>query len=183
MKITVQPVFCVLFILGIMILSSGCTGTKNVQNDSLPVQSDDIRKVEYGDTVLVHYTGTLDDGTVFDSSREREPFEFTTGAGMVIPGFESGIIGMTEGESRTIHLSPDQAYGPYREDLVIIAGLDQFSEDIEPEIGQKVVYVTVDGSTIPAVVTEVRDGNVTLDANHILAGKNLTFEIEVIQIL
>jgi peptidylprolyl isomerase len=135
-----------------------------------------------GDNVKVHYTGKLDDGTVFDSSVEREPLEFSLGSGNVIPGFEEAIVGMAPGESKTTQIPPDQAYGPTREELVITVEKEQIPTDLSVEVGQQLQISQNNGQVIPVVVTDVSDSKVTLDANHPLAGQQLTFEIELVEV-
>ena len=133
------------------------------------------RRASGGDTVRVHYTGRLDNGEVFDSSRQREPLAFTMGEGNVIPGFEHGVQGLTEGESRQIRIEADQAYGPRRDDLVVSVpraqAPDGLSPDDQVQVGDR-----------PAVVTKVTDSHVTVDANHPLAGQSLNFDIELVGI-
>ncbi len=148
---------------------------------SVPVMGCTARAKE-GDTVQVHYTGTLEDGTVFDSSLERGPLEFTIGEGRVIPGFEEAIIGMKVGESVTVTIPVDKAYGPYREDMVLTLSWEQLPEDFEPEIGQQVDIEPEGSQPITVIVKEISDSGVTLDANHPLAGKDLTFTIELVKI-
>lgn len=135
-----------------------------------------------GDTVLIHYTGRLDDGTVFDSSENRDPLEFTLGEGKVIPGFESAVRGMEEGESKTTTIESDDAYGDRRDDLVLSVPVEQLPEDLDPEEGQRLQMRAGDGETFQVVVTDVGDQAVEVDANHPLAGKDLTFEIELVEI-
>lgn len=135
-----------------------------------------------GDTVKIHYTGKLNDGTVFDSSANREPLEFTIAQGQVIPGFEQAVLGMAPGESKTEKIPMEQAYGPYREDMVVQINRTQLPSDLEPEIGQQLQIQQPNGRAIPVFVTEVTDGNVTLDANHPLAGEDLTFDIQLVEI-
>ncbi len=135
-----------------------------------------------GHTVKVHYTGKLEDGTVFDTSREREPFSLTLGNAQVIPGFEQGIMGMEVGQTRTVTLPPDQAYGAYRDELKIDVQKADFPENITPEVGQRLQMNQSDGSTVNLVVTNMDGESVTLDANHPLAGKTLIFEIELLEI-
>lgn len=148
-----------------------------------------MRKAEFmalvvlGDTVKVHYTGRLDDGTVFDSSLEREPLEFTTGSGEVIPGFEEGVIGMNVGDTKTITIPAEQAYGPHRTDLVAVFEREQFPPDLSPEIGQQLQLRQQNGQPFVVTVTEVCDTCVTLDANHPLAGKDLTFDLQLVEIV
>ena len=135
-----------------------------------------------GDKVTVHYTGKLEDGTVFDSSQNRDPLEFQLGAGNVIPGFNDGIVGMGIGESRTISIPPDDAYGQRRDELTIEVDKSEFPEDIKPEIGQELQVQQPDGSPVQVTITDVTEEKVTLDANHSLAGKTLIFEIELVEI-
>ena len=134
------------------------------------------------DTVKVHYTGRLNDGTVFDSSAEREPLQFTLGEGQVIPGFESAVLGMTAGESKTITIAADQAYGPRRDDLILAVGRDQFPADITPEVGQQLQVRQTNGDVALVTVAEVGEAAVKLDANHPLAGHDLTFDIQLVAI-
>ena len=133
-----------------------------------------------GDAVKVHYTGTLDDGSVFDSSRQRDPLEFTIGQGQVIEGFEQAVTGMQVGETRTVHIPSDQAYGPYRQDLVF-----EVEKGLLPEgtqVGQTLEMTQADGSRLYVTVAEIGESTATLDANHSLAGKDLNFEIELVEI-
>ena len=136
-----------------------------------------------GDTVRVHYTGTLGDGSVFDTSAEREPLQFTIGAGAVIPGFEQGVLGMKLGESKTITIPADQAYGPYREELVWVVERDQLPAGMEPAVGQRLQTAQANGQIVVVTVINVSESTVTVDANHALAGKDLTFEIQLVEIL
>lgn len=135
-----------------------------------------------GDQVKVHYTGTLKDGTVFDSSREREPLEFTLGEGKLIPGFENAVEGMNPGETRTQNIPSDEAYGPRLDELVLQVPKEQIPQDINPEVGQQLQIRQDDGRTAVVKVTDIGDDTVTLDANHPLAGKDLTFEIELLEV-
>lgn len=135
-----------------------------------------------GDTVRVHYTGRLDDGTVFDSSREREPLEFTVGSGEVISGFEDAVEGMAVGEARETRIEVDDAYGERRQDLVLDLARDQVPDDLEIQPGMRLELRQPDGQAVPVTVAEVGDETVTLDANHPLAGQPLTFELELVGI-
>lgn len=135
-----------------------------------------------GDTVKVHYTGKLEDGTVFDSSVDREPLEFAIGTGSLIPGFEQAVVGMSPGESKTERIIADQAYGQHREDMVLVVDRQQMPEDMQVGIGQQLQIRQQTGQTVPVVVTDVSDAEVTLDANHPLAGENLTFDIQLLEI-
>jgi len=141
-----------------------------------------MTQAKAGNNVKVHYTGKLDDGTVFDSSVEREPLQFSLGSGNVIPGFEEAIIGMTPGQSKTATIPPDQAYGPQREELVIIVEKEQIPSDLSVEVGQQLQISQNDGEVIPVIVTDISDSQVTLDANHPLAGQQLTFDIELVEV-
>ncbi|MFO8030726.1 MAG: peptidylprolyl isomerase, partial [Cyclonatronaceae bacterium] len=133
--------------------------------------------VKEGNTVKVHYTGTIADGTVFDTSKEREPLEFTIGEGKLIPGFEKAVVGMDEGDTGTVTIPSDEAYGEKREDMVIDVERSQIPPEITPEVGQQLQIQQKDGGAIPVVITDVTDETVKLDANHPLAGQDLTFEI------
>jgi peptidylprolyl isomerase len=135
-----------------------------------------------GDRVSVHYTGTLNDGTVFDSSVGGQPLEFVLGAGDVIPGFEKAVRGMKVGQTKTVTLSPDEAYGPHEPSLVFVAHRDELAEWPEVQVGQQLTLQTKDGKTVMATVTQVTEESITVDANHALAGKDLTFEIELVAI-
>lgn len=141
-----------------------------------------MSQAKTNDKVTVHYTGKLDDGTVFDTSRDRDPLEFTIGAGQVIPGFENGVIGMAEGDNKSVTLKPQDAYGNVRDDLIIEVKKSDIPANIEVAVGQQLQINRPDGQTIPVNVSAVTDEKVTLDANHPLAGKNLTFEIELVKI-
>ena len=141
-----------------------------------------MSKAKDGDTVKVHYTGRLDDGTVFDSSVGEEPLEFTIGENDVIPGFEEGVVGMSVGDTKTITINSDDAYGPHRSDLVMEVARDQLPDDIKPEVGQLLEFRQPDGVVLPLVLTELSDDVVTLDANHPLAGKELIFDIELLEV-
>ncbi len=135
-----------------------------------------------GDTVQVHYTGTLEDGTVFDSSREREPLEFTLEGGEIIPGFEEAVMGMEEGEEKTVEIPPEKAYGERQDDAVMEFPREQLPPDMEPEEGMPLQLQGQDGQAIPARIVEVEEETVTLDANHPLAGETLNFDIELLGI-
>lgn len=140
------------------------------------------RTAESGDTVRVHYTGTLDDGTVFDSSRDGEPLEFVLGEGQVIEGFEEALLGMREGESREVELPPDKAYGERSDELVIQVDRDELPEDLDPEVGQTLAVDTGDEEEMAAWVAEVGDASITVDLNHPLAGRTLAFEVELVEL-
>ncbi|MGM0453395.1 MAG: FKBP-type peptidyl-prolyl cis-trans isomerase [Thermodesulfobacteriota bacterium] len=141
-----------------------------------------MTQAKSGDTVKIHYKGTLNDGTVFDSSEGRDPLEFTIGEGNIIPGVEEAVIGMAPEDTKTETISPDKAYGDYRSEMVIDVDKSQFPENIDPEVGQQLELKQQDGQTVVVTVTEVNENQVKLDANHPLAGKDLTFEIQLEEI-
>ncbi|MDG3581957.1 MULTISPECIES: FKBP-type peptidyl-prolyl cis-trans isomerase [Galbibacter] len=141
-----------------------------------------MSQVKENDTVKVHYTGKLEDGQVFDSSLEREPLEFTLGQGQLIPGFENGILNMSVNEKKTINIPSAEAYGDIREELFQEIPKAELPENIEPKKGMGLVSRTPDGREIQLVVADVKDASIVVDANHPLAGKDLTFEIEVLEI-
>jgi peptidylprolyl isomerase len=135
-----------------------------------------------GDTVHVHYTGTLEDGTVFDSSQGRDPISFTLGSGTVIPGFEKAIEGLAVGEKTDTSIAPEDAYGPHREELVMQVKREQLPEGMSPDIGDQLGMQTPDGQQVPVVVVETAEETISVDANHPLAGKTLTFQLELVKI-
>lgn len=139
-----------------------------------------MAQVKQGDTVDVHYTGKLDDGTVFDTSRERDPLHFTVGEGKLIPDFEQAVVGMQQGESKTVAIPAEKAYGPHRDDMVIVVERDQIPKDMNPEVGDQLQIGQPSGGAYIVTVTDVNNENITLDANHPLAGEDLTFDIEVV---
>jgi peptidylprolyl isomerase len=135
------------------------------------------------DKVRVHYTGKLEDGTVFDSSRERDPLEFTIGEERLIPGFEQAVVGMQPGETKVENVAAGEAYGPFRDELVQELSRKDFPEDITISQGQRFEARTASGQPLMLTVVDVADEKVTVDANHPLAGKDLVFEIELVEIL
>jgi peptidylprolyl isomerase len=141
-----------------------------------------MAKVKNGDLVKVHYTGKLEDGTVFDTSDENKPLEFTIGEGKVIAGFEAAVIGMEPGESKTVQIIAEQAYGPHQEKMVIVVDRKNVPENIDPKIDQVLQIRNNDGTTFNVRVTDVSEKSLTLDANHPLAGKDLTFDILLAEI-
>ena len=141
-----------------------------------------MQAVKSGDTVKVHYHGRLSDGTTFDTSAGRDPLEFQVGGGMVIAGFDSGGMGMQTGEKKTIHIAVDDAYGPSDPQRIVEFPISEFPEDLKPEVGMQLNMTSSDGDVIPVIITEVGTDTVTLDANHPLAGKDLVFEIELVEI-
>ncbi len=136
-----------------------------------------------GDIVKVHYTGRFDDGTIFDSSLDREPIEFTIGEGQIIPGFEEALIGMASGESKTVRIPPEKAYGPHRKEMVVVISRDHFPKGLELNVGEKLQLTQADGTPVVVTITEVTGSTVTLDANHPLAGKDLIFDIKLVDIV
>ncbi len=136
-----------------------------------------------GDTVKVHYTGTLEDGTMFDTSAEREPLKFTVGGGEVIAGFDTAVIEMSIGDKKVTVIPADQAYGEHSKDLVTDVDRERFPADMELEIGQQLQVGLQDGNQAVVMIVDLSDTSVTLDANHPLAGQQLTFEIELVEIL
>lgn len=141
-----------------------------------------MSKVKDGDTVKVHYTGSLEDGSVFDSSQEKEPLEFTLGSGQLIPGFEKAVQGMGEGDSTKVTIPADEAYGEPREDLIISVPRENLPDDVEPEVGMQLQVNQPDGQAIPVRITDIGNEEIKLDANHPLAGKDLVFDIELVEI-
>lgn len=139
-------------------------------------------QAKVGDTVRVHYTGKLNDGTVFDSSLEREPLEFSLGSGQVIPGFEQAVIGMSPGESKTQEIQSNEAYGPHRPEMVASVDRQQIPDDLPIALGQQLQLQHSSGQVIPVVVTAVEEAMVTLDGNHPLAGEDLVFNIELVDL-
>jgi len=131
-----------------------------------------------GDTVKVHYTGKMDNDSVFDSSQGREPLQFVIGAGQMIAGFDQGVVGMKVGDKKTITLTPEQAYGQPSDERIVRVGKGQFPPDLQLTVGMQ-----LQGPTgFPVTVKEIGADSVTIDANHPLAGKTLTFEVELMEI-
>ncbi|MFZ0489380.1 MAG: peptidylprolyl isomerase [Salegentibacter sp.] len=142
-----------------------------------------MSQVKQNDTVKVHYTGKLADGQVFDSSVERgEPIEFTLGQGQLIPGFEKGLIDMEVNEKKTINIPKDEAYGEPREELIQEVPKSQLPEEIKPEVGMGLVSKTPDGREMNLIVKDVKEDSIVVDGNHPLAGKDLIFDLEVVEI-
>ncbi len=141
-----------------------------------------MRQVKTGDKVKVHYTGKLPDGTVFDSSRDREALEVTVGSGSVIRGIEDALVGMSVGDTKELEVGPDDAYGQRRKELVLRVGMDKFPPDAAPREGMVLKLVGPDEQAVPGVILEVLEDYVTVDANHPLSGKDLIFQIELAEI-
>lgn len=142
-----------------------------------------MAQAKEGDTVRVQYTGKLKDGTIFDTSDEREPLEFTIGKGEIIPGFERAVVGMKPGETKTATIPPEEAYGPHRDDMLFTIDRDQFPEDIQPRPGQQLQIQQPGGQAAIVTVSDVSELTVTLDVNHPLAGQPLTFAIKLLDIV
>jgi peptidylprolyl isomerase len=135
-----------------------------------------------GQTVRVHYTGTLRDGSVFDSSQNGEPLEFTLGSGEVIPGFDEAVLGMSVGDEKTVEIPVDQAYGPHRSELLLPLERNQLPDEMTPEVGQS-LQMSDGRQTFPVTIREVGSDTVVLDANHPLAGKDLVFVLTLLEIV
>jgi FKBP-type peptidyl-prolyl cis-trans isomerase 2 len=142
-----------------------------------------MQQVKKGDKVKVHYHGKLTTGETFDSSAGREPLEFEVGSGMVIKGFDEGVAGMEVGEKKTINIPVDEAYGARSEEMVIDFPKDRFPADMQIEEGMQLMMSNGSGQNIPVVVVDIKEESVTLDANHPLAGEDLVFDIEVVEIV
>jgi len=141
-----------------------------------------MTQAKSGDTVKVHYTGTLSDNTEFDSSQGGEPLSFTIGQNMVIPGFENGVVGMKVGESKKVMIPADQAYGPYNNELVAAVPRSQVPPELDVSVGMVLQVRSTEGGLARAIVRDVSENEITLDLNHPLAGQDLTFEIELVEI-
>ena len=141
-----------------------------------------MAQAKQGDTVRVHYTGKLNDGSVFDSSVGGEPLQFTVGSGQLIPGFEKAVAGLEPGDRTTALIPSDEAYGPHRAEGLIEVPGDRIPAEITPEVGQALQMQSQDGRPVPVRVIAVEEATITVDANHPLAGKDLTFDIELVEI-
>jgi len=142
-----------------------------------------MAQAEDGNTVKVHYTGKFEDGTVFDTSADRGPLEFTIGSGQLILGLEQTVIGMSHGESKTVNIPADEAYGQHNAEMLTEIDRSQFPADLNPEVGQHLQLNPPDGQKVMFTVASVSESTVTLDANHPLAGKDLIFDIQLVEIL
>ncbi|MBX2931223.1 MAG: peptidylprolyl isomerase [Chitinophagaceae bacterium] len=141
-----------------------------------------MQQAKKGDTVKIHYHGKLTDGTTFDSSKGREPLEFELGSGMVIPGFDNGVTGMNVGETKTINIPAAEAYGESNPDMILEYPKNQFPADVTPEIGMQLTMHNGAGQQFNVSIIEVKEEAVVLDANHPLAGKELIFDLELVEI-
>jgi peptidylprolyl isomerase len=139
--------------------------------------------VQSGNTIKIHYNGRLSDGTTFDSSAGRSPLEFTVGSGSVIKGFDDGVQGMTIGEKKTIEIPFLQAYGPEDPSMIIEFPLDRLPEDLKPEIGMQLNMNNAEGQQFAVTITDITNENIILNANHPLAGKDLIFDLELVEIV
>ena len=142
-----------------------------------------MAQAKAGDTVKVHYTGKFEDDKVFDTSTDREPLEFTIGEGQMIPGFEEAVLGMNLDESKNVQIPADKAYGPHREDRVGVVDRSQLPENLDPKLGQQLQVNQEDGKGFVVTVTDISESTVTLDGNHPLAGKDLLFNIQLVEIV
>lgn len=138
--------------------------------------------IREGDQVQVHYTGKLQSGEVFDSSQGREPLNLTIGEGKIIPGFEQALLGMQTGEKKSFDLTPDQAFGERRDELVHVIQKEQIPSDVKLEIGMQLALEGQQKEPVPAQVVDISESTVTLDTNHPLAGKDITFEVDVVEV-
>jgi peptidylprolyl isomerase len=145
-------------------------------------QEKSMSQAKPGDTVKIHYTGTLDDGTQFDSSSGRDPLQFELGSGQVIPGFEKAVEGMAVGDSKSVNIPPEEAYGPRHEQMIQEVPKDALPDDLEPVEGMALQAQGQDGQVINLTVTSVAEDSVTVDGNHPLAGKALNFDIQLVDI-
>jgi peptidylprolyl isomerase len=141
-----------------------------------------MQQAKNGDKVRIHYTGKLNDGTKFDSSAGREPLEFALGSGQVIPGFDNAVDGMQVGDSKTVTIAPEEAYGPRHEQLIQEVPKTALPPELEPEVGMQLQSKAPDGQILQLLVTDVADETITVDGNHPLAGQDLTFDIELVDI-
>ena len=142
-----------------------------------------MSEAKKGDKVKIHYTGRLKDGTVFDSSVKRDPLEFTIGGGQVIPGFEQAVEGLSAGDTVTTDIPASEAYGLRRDEMMFTVDKGQLPPDYEPELGHKLRSQSNEGQPIIAIVTGISESEVTVDANHPLSGEDLTFDIELVEIV
>ncbi len=140
-------------------------------------------KTTKGCRVKVHYTGTLRDGRVFDSSEGREPLAFTVGAGQMIEGFDEGVLGMSPGERKTVVIPPERAYGHVEDDLIFSVSRETMPDGYSPSLGDRLAVTGEGGQSFPVVVREIDDSSITLDGNHELAGEELIFAITMVEVL
>ncbi len=141
-----------------------------------------MAQAKQGDTVRINYTGRLADGTVFDTSLSRHPLQFTLGKGQLIAGFEQAVLGMNAGEKKTVVIPAEEAYGPHRAEHVVAMERKNLPAHVNPQVGQRLEITQADNQTVLVTVTDISETSITLDANHPLAGKALTFDVELINI-
>tara|TARA_R110002096_G_scaffold6409_1_gene29654 strand:- start:14070 stop:14498 length:429 start_codon:yes stop_codon:yes gene_type:complete len=141
-----------------------------------------MSQAKSGDTVKIHYTGTLADGTQFDSSAGQDPLEFALGSGQVIPGFDAAVDGMAVGDSKKVDIPPEQAYGERHDQLIQQVPKSALPDDMEAEVGMQLQSQSPDGQVMNLMVAEVAEETITVDGNHPLAGQTLTFDIELVEI-
>jgi len=141
-----------------------------------------MAQAKAGDRVKINFTGKLEDGSVFANTANSEPLEFKLGEGKLIPGVENAVEGMNVGESKTVKVPPEQAYGQCHDELVEVVGRDKFPKDAEPQVGQQFEVPQQEGQPMVVRVVDVSEQTVTLDGNHPLAGRDLTFELELLEI-
>ncbi len=141
-----------------------------------------MSEVKSGDKVAIHYTGSLTDGSVFDSSEGREPLEFTVGSGQIIPGLDAALPGMKVGEKKRVTIAPADAYGDHNPEGVLDVPRSELPDEIPLEVGTRLEMRSPDGRAVPVTITKVTDDTVTMDANHMLAGKDLVFDFELVKI-
>lgn len=142
-----------------------------------------MTQAKHGDTVRVHYVGKLADGSIFDDSNDDEPIEFTIGGDEVLPDFEKTVIGMSIGDKRTVHIPSKDAYGAYDEELLFEIGYDQVPDDLEPELGIELLITLPEGEQTVMTIVALEEEVIVLDANHPLADEDLTFDIELVEIM
>lgn len=142
-----------------------------------------MTQAKTGDTIKLNYTGKLDDGSVFDTTENRDPLQFVLGEDRLIKGFEAAVVGMNPGDTKTVQLEPEQAYGPRRDEMVLDINRSNLPEDMQPQVGQKLQLQPKEGGQpVDSTITRVSETDVTVDANHPLAGRPLTFEIELLEV-
>lgn len=142
-----------------------------------------MEQAKSGDTVVIHYTGRLDDGSVFETSNDQDPLSLTIGQNKTIKVLEESIVGMRPGESKTLTIVASDAYGPYHEELVKTVSRGVLTKGLEPKLGQRLQATHVDGQKVSVTVKDISEKSITFDANHPLAGKDLTFEVQLVDIV
>jgi peptidylprolyl isomerase len=163
--------------------SLAASESSTYDSETVPRKEKIMAQAQSGDTVKVHYTGKLEDGSVFSSSSNQDPVQFKLGEGRVIPGFEKAVVGMSPGESKSTTIPPEQGFGPHHDKMVQLIDRKRLPPDLKLEVGQQLEVRRSDGQTTLVTVADISGAAVTLDANHPLAGKDLTFDIELIEIV